>query len=390
VGESNRLTAKFVEQVKTAGIYRDGAGLLLRVEPSGSKRWVLRTTVKGRRRDVGLGSAQEVSLREARDEAGTLRRLARNGEDPVARRRQARGAFVTFEAAAEEVHKQRTDLWRNAKHGGQWMSTLRTYAFPVIGKSPVGKIESADVLRILAPIWLTKPETARRLRQRIRIVLDWAVAAGHRPHLSVNAADAVRAGLPKQPRKVQHHRAVPWKKIPTFVAQVHETPSVEAIRFALEFLILTAARTGEVIYAKWPEIDFAAATWTLPASRMKAKREHRVPLSPAALQILTECRALWPDSTFVFRGRHLGEPLSNMSMLMLMRRLGRKEVPHGLRSSFRDWAADNRKDRDLAEAALAHALPDRTEAAYRRSDLFEARRALMEEWAAFVSGSETR
>ena len=387
MGESNRLSAKFVEKVKTAGVYRDGAGLLLRVEPSGSKRWVLRATVKGRRRDVGLGSAQEVSLREARDEASALRRLARNGEDPIAMRRQAKGAVVTFEDAAETVHKQRTDLWRNTKHGDQWMSTLRTYAFPEIGKLPVGKIEAADVLRVLAPIWLAKPETARRVRQRIRVILDWAVAAGHRPHISVNAAEAVRAGLPKQPRKVEHHRAIPWRKVPAFIAQMRETPSIEAIRFALEFLILTAARTGEVITATWPEIDFEAATWTIPASRMKAKREHRVPLSPAALQILTECRTLWPNGTFVFPGRRPGEPLSNMSMLMLMRRLGRKEVPHGLRSSFRDWAADNRKDRDLAEAALAHALPDRTEAAYRRSDLFEARRALMEDWAAFVQGT---
>jgi hypothetical protein len=222
---------------------------LLRVEPSGSKRWVLRTTVKGRRRDVGLGSARDVSLRDARDEAGALRKLARSGEDPAAKRRHERSGYVTFEAAAEAVHSQRSDLWRNAKHGAQWISTLRAYACPVIGKLPVDKIESADVLRVLAPIWLTKPETARRVRQRIRVVLEWAVAAGHRPHLSVNAADAVRAGLPKQPRDQQHHRAIPWSKIPGFVVRVRETRSFEAVRFALEFLILTAARTGEVLHA---------------------------------------------------------------------------------------------------------------------------------------------
>jgi integrase len=384
MGESNRLTTKFIEQVKTAGVYRDGAGLFLRVEPTGSKRWVLRTTVKGRRRDVGLGSALNVSLREARDEAGALRKLARAGEDPAAKRRQERSGLVTFEAAAEAVHSQRADLWRNAKHGAQWIASLRAYAFPLIGKIPIGKVESADVLRVLAPIWLTKPETARRVRQRIRTVLDWAVAAGHRPHLSVNAADAVRAGLPKQPSGQQHHRAIPWDKVPTFVDRVRATASFESVRFALEFLILTAARTGEVVYATWPEIDFDSATWTVPAARMKAKREHRVPVSRPALQILNECRALWPNSKFVFPGRHDGSPLSNMSLLMLMRRLGCKEVPHGLRSSFRDWAAYNRKDRDLAEAALAHALPDRTEAAYRRSDLFELRRVLMEEWGSFV------
>jgi integrase len=353
MGESNRLNAKFVEHVKTAGVYRDGAGLLLRVESSGSKRWVLRTTVKGRRRDVGLGSAQDVSLQDARDEANTLRRLARNGEDPLVKRRQARGGIVTFEVAAEAVHKQRSDQWRNAKHGRQWMSTLRTYGFPMIGKMPVGKIESGDVLRVLAPIWSIKPETARRVRQRIGIILEWAVAAGHRPHLSVNAAHAARAGLPKQLRKVRHHPAVPWKKLPAFIASVRQTSNLESVRYALEFLILTTARTAEVIYATWPEIDLTTSTWTVPESRMKATLEHRVPLSSAALQVLIECRAFWPKSTFVFPGRHPDKTLSNMSMLMPMRRLGREEVPHGFRSSFRVWAADNRKDRDLAEAALA-------------------------------------
>jgi integrase len=212
------------------------------------------------------------------------------------------------------------------------------------------------------------------------------VAAGHRPHLSVNAADAVRAGLPKQPRDQQHHRAIAWIKIPRFVAQVRGTRSFEAVRLALEFLVLTAARTGEVLHATWSEVDFDSATWTIPAARMKAKRDHRVPLSQSAMQVLIECRALWPASKFVFPGRYDGTPLSSTSLLMLMRRLDYKEVPHGLRSSFRDWAADNRKDRDLAEAALAHSLPDRTEAAYRRSDLFDLRRTLMEEWAEFAAG----
>jgi integrase len=325
-------------------------------------------------------------LREVRDEAAALRRLARAGQDPAARRRESKKMVLTFEAAVEKVHAQRMALWRNGKHGAQWISTLRTYAFPQIGKVPVGEVQAADVLGVLNPIWLTKPETARRLRQRIRVVLDWAVAAGHRPHLSVNAADAVRAGLPKQPRQRQHHRAVPWKAISNFIREVRATPSAESVRLALEFLVLTAARTGEVLYARWTEIDFPGAIWTIPASRMKSKREHRVPLAEPALQILRECRALWPNSELIFPGRDERKPLSNMALLMLMRRLGRKEVPHGLRSSFRDWAADNRKDRDLAEAALAHVLSDRTEAAYQRSDLFEARQGLMGQWADFVRG----
>jgi integrase len=387
MGNSNSLTVKFVDQLRTPGVYRDGLGLLLRVEASGAKRWVLRTTVNGRRRDIGLGSAREVTLREARDEATALRKLARSGQDPVAHRRKIKQEQLTFAQAAEKVHAQNTGSWRNGKHVAQWITTLRTYAFPMIGKMPVGNIQSADVLRVLTPIWVTKPETARRVRQRIRVVLDWAVTASHRSARSVNAADAVRAGLPKQPRHRRHHPAVPWKGIPTFVRQLRQTPSAESVRFALEFLILSAARTGEVVGARWPEIDIANTTWTVPAARMKSHRDHRVPLSQPALQLLTECRERWPTSEFVFPGRDGKRPLSNMALLMLMRRLGRKEVPHGLRSSFRDWAAENRKDRDLAEAALAHALPDRTEAAYRRSDLFEARRNLMEAWASFVCGS---
>jgi integrase len=251
----------------------------------------------------------------------------------------------------------------------------------------VGDVQAADVLKVLVPIWLTKPETARRVRQRIGIVLDWATTAGHRSSLTVNAAQAVRAGLPKQARRNRHHPAVPWREIPVFVKQLREAPSTEAVRFALEFALLTAARTGETIGARWPEIDFDGRTWTVPAARMKGHREHRVPLSEPALQILQACRERWPESKFVFPGRDENGPLSNMALLMLMRRLGRKEVPHGLRSSFRDWAADTRKDRDVAEAALAHASTDKTEAAYLRSDLFEARRQLMGDWARFVGSA---
>jgi integrase len=373
LGKSNRLTAKFVDQIKSKGTYRDGSGLLLRVEPSGAKRWVLRITVGGRRRDIGLGSGREVSLREAREQAYDLRRVARSGQDPTAYRRTHGAEMMSFRAASEAVHQKRCELWQNRKHGDQWISTLRTYAFPVIGDLAVGMVEAAHVLRVLEPIWLAKPETARRVRQRIRTVLDWAVAAGHRSSLSVNAADAVPSGLSRQPRNRKHHPAVPWQDIPAFVIQVQTANCGLAVKLALEFLLLTAARTVETIGARWNEIDLAAATWTVPATRMKSRREHRVPLSESALRILRECRLRWPNSDFVFPGRDEHQPLSDMALLMCMRRLGLTSVPHGLRSSFRDWAADTRQDRDLAEAALAHALPSQTEAAYRRSDLFEAK-----------------
>jgi integrase len=388
MGESNRLSAKFVEQIKTPGIYRDGNGLILRVKPKGkapgvTKYWLLRVTVKGRSRDFGIGSTSEVSLREARDMAHDMRKVVRSGGDPVAKRQTDRHGVVTFAMAAEKVHAQRLKSWGNAKHRDQWINTLRTYAFPIIGKVPAADVQSADALKVLLPIWLQKPETARRVRQRLGAVLTWAVANGHRSPSLVNAAVACGPGLPRQPRRDNHHAAVPWEDIPAFTAAVRNSESREAVRLALEFLLLTATRTSEVLGAKWAEVDRDTATWTIPASRMKGKREHRVPLSQPALDVLDACRARWPAATHVFPGRH-GKGLSNMALLMLMRRLKRTEVPHGLRSSFRDWAADMRKASDLAEAALAHVLRNKVEAAYQRSDLFEARRDLMDEWAAFA------
>lgn len=390
MGESNRLSAKFIEQVKTPGIYRDGNGLILRVKHKGkapgvTKYWLLRVTVKGRRRDFGIGSASDINLREARDMAHEMRKVVRSGGDPVAKRQADRHGAVTFAMATEKVHAQLLKSWGNAKHRDQWINTLRTYAFPMIGKVPVADVQSADALKVLLPIWLQKPETARRVRQRLGAVLTWAVANGHRSPSLANAAVACGPGLPRQPRRDNHHAAVPWRDIPAFTAAVRASESGEAVRLALEFLLLTVTRTSDVLGARWNEIELDGATWRIPASRMKAKREHRVPLSRPALDILKTCRARWPQSAYVFPGRHR-KGLSNMALLMAMRRLKRKEVPHGLRSSFRDWAADNREDGDLAEAALAHTLKNKVEAAYLRSDLFDLRRGLMEKWAGWACG----
>ncbi len=382
---SNRLTAVFVQQVRTPGVYRDGDGLLLRVEPSGSRRWVLRTSVKGKRVDIGLGSAREVALKDARNLATELRREARAGRNPVSKQREARGKILSFQDAAKAVHAQRDGGWRNAKHARQWLTSLETYAFASFGSKAVADIEPADVLAALSPIWLNKPETARRVRQRIRVVLDWAVAAGHRSQLVVNAADAVKMGLPKQPRRDGHHAAIPWREVPAFITAVRDSGNAESVRLCLEFTVLTASRSGESRGATWSEFDFDSATWTVPAARMKAHRVHRVPLAPRTVEILMDCRTLWPTSDLVFPGRD-GKSLSDMTLTMLMRRLNRTEVPHGMRSSFRDWCADNRWDRDLAEAALAHVLASKVEASYRRSDLLDARRPMMEAWAEFLFG----
>jgi integrase len=388
MGKPNQLSAKFVEAVKTPGLYRDGLGLLLRVEPTGAKRWVLRTPVNGKRRDLGLGAVRDLTLAQARDKAADMRKAARDGRDPTAERKGS----LTFAEAAKQAHAQRSKGFSNGKHNAQWITTLETYAFPTMGKKLVSDIEPADVLKVLSPIWLEIPETARRVRQRIGVVLDWASTEGYRPAHLVNAAQPVTKALPKQPRRKKHHPAVPWRDAPKFLVKVRECPSTDAVRYALEFLLLTAARTKEVRLATWSEIDLEAACWTRPAAHMKAKVPHRVPLSAQAVQLLREVRARWPNCRLVFPGRYGKEPLTDMAMLMLMRRLkwldghGNGCVPHGLRSTFRDWGGDNRHDRDLLEAQLAHELENDTESAYARSDLFDQRKPVMHAWADFCCG----
>jgi integrase len=384
VAKANALTSIFVKQCRRAGVYRDGQGLMLRVEPTGTKRWVLRITVRGKRRDVGLGSASDVSLVDARDRAFELRRLARDGVDPVGAQRAARTTIPTFAEAAAMVHRQRLKGWSNGKHRDQWINTLRDHAFPEIGDKLVSEISTADVLAVLTPIWLTKHETARRVRQRTRAVLEWAAVAGHRE--GTNPAVNVGAGLPRQPDQARRHfEAMPYADVPAFIRKLRPVANGEIVRLSLEFLILTAARTNEVTGGRWTEIDMDEAAWTIPVGRMKARRQHRVPLSPRCLEILTRVSALGPKGELIFPGQ-CGKPLSNMAMAMLMRRLGRKETVHGFRSSFRDWAAETTNfPREVCEAALAHTVENKVERAYRRSDLFTKRRALMLAWTEYVS-----
>jgi integrase len=380
----------FVKQCRQAGVYRDGQGLLLRVGPTGAKRWVLRITVRGKRRDVGIGSAKDVSLVEARNRAFELRRLAREGKDPVSAQRAARTSVPTFKDAATRVHCQRIKGWSNGKHRTQWINTLRDHAFPFIGNKPVSEVCTADVLNVLTPIWLTKHETAKRVRQRVRAVLEWAAVAGYRD--GVNPADTVSSGLPRAPRQEHHHEAVPYQQVPRFVQTIRQSSSSEIVRLALEFLILTAARTGEVIGARWSEIDIKNDIWIIPVTRMRKgiPREHRVPLSPRCVELLQRAQELRPNGELIFPGRR-GKPISNMAMAMLMRRLGRSETVRGFRSSFRDWAAETTNyPREVCEAALAHRVESKVERAYRRSDLFEKRHQLMGEWERFVTGRKTR
>ena len=311
-----------------AGRYFDGLGLHLFIKPSGSASWVLRVTVGGRRKDIGLGSTDVVSLAEARERARQYRSVAKAGGDPIADKRKASRSVPTFGQAARLVHAQHAPSWRNAKHGAQWLSTLETYAFPTIGSLRVDQIDVPAVLKVLAPIWLTRPETARRVRQRIRSVLDWARAAGHRD--GENPVGPVLAkALPRQTGTAGHHAAMPYSDVPEFVRRLRESPASEVVRLAFEFLILTAARTSEVLGARKSEIDLEARVWNIAPERMKAGRPHRVPLSPRAVEILRRAFELSADSELVFQGARAGRPLSTMAFLMLLRRMGVSATAHG-------------------------------------------------------------
>ena len=380
-----RLTAPHVKNAKKPGRYADGNGLYLFVEPSGAKRWILRTVVGGRRRDIGLGSTQLVSLADARVEAARLRRMARTGGDPLAERRRERRPMLTFKEAATKVHEALAPTFRNAKHRAQWLASLEADVFPVFGGHLVDTIDSADVLKALNPIWTTKAETARRVKQRIKMVLDWAKAAGYRT--GDNPVDALTTVLAKSRTAAKHHAALPFSGVPAFLQTLRAAEAADSVKLAFEFLILTAARTGDVIGARWDEIDTEGKTWIIPAGRMKAGREHRVPLSVRCLELLEGAKEIADGGPFVFPGRSLNAPLSNMAFLMLLRRVNADNVTaHGFRSAFRDWAAERTHyPQAVCEAALAHVLKDKTEAAYFRSDLFDRRRKLMDAWAKFAT-----
>jgi len=386
-----RLSALHVRRMSKPGRYADGMGLYLFIDPNGAKRWIWRGAVNGKRCDLGIGPVALVSLSDARAEAVRLKTIAWKGGDPRAERRRERKVVPTFSEAAKQVHAAHGATFRNPKHKAQWLSSLEADVFPVFGQRPVNTIESADVLKALTPIWNTKPETARRLKQRIRVVLDWARASGYRS--GDNPVHGVTLVLPKHKTQQAHHPALPYAEVPAFIELLRSADTNRSIRSAFEFLILTAARTGEVVNARWDEIDLEAKTWTIPAVRMKTGREHRVPLSTRCVELLEATRKIADGGPYVFPGRSPKTALSNMALLMLLRRIGRTDITaHGFRSSFRDWAAEKNDNtpRTVVEAALAHVVRDRTEAAYFRSDLFELRRKLMENWTKFATAKPAK
>jgi integrase len=382
--QEKRLTAAAVRTIKEPGFYGDGNGLYLKVDATGARRWVQRLVTHGKRRDIGLGSATLVSLADAREQALQHRKAARAGDDPIAAKARST-AILTFEEAAKKVHDLQAPTWRNAKHGQQWLNTLETFVYPYFGSKRIDTVTSADVLTALTPIWNTRAETARRVKQRIGTVMKWAMAQGWR---SDNPADTITKALPKHDRsKIVHRKALPYNAVADAVARVRGSDAGLATKLAFEFLVLTATRSGETREAAWSEFDRDKGIWTIPAARMKAKKPHRVPLSVRALAILGEAETLKQDgSDLVFPGTKTGKPLSDMTLSKLMKELGIAAVPHGFRSSFRDWAGEaTNHPREVVEFALAHVIKDKAEAAYARSDLFEKRRALMSDWSACVS-----
>jgi integrase len=379
-----KLTARGVASQKKSGRHSDGGGLYLVVDENGSKRWVFLFRWEGRQPEMGLGPLSAVPLARARELAAECRALLASGISPLEARKSERAApaSTTFGTFATSFIELNEPGWRNAKHRQQWKNTLRDHAKPLRSKRLDG-ITTEDVLAVLTPIWQVRPETASRLRGRIERILDAAKVSGLRS--GENPArwrGHLQALLPK-PKKLSrgHHRALAYSEVPAFMARLRERPAIAAR--ALEFLILTAARSGEVLNARWEEVDIETKLWRVPPSRMKGGREHRVPLSDRALAILEEVKQLGSGEHFIFPGQRPRRPLSGMALEMLLRRFGITEAtPHGFRSSFRDWAGNETSaPREVAEAVLAHAIGDRTEQSYRRSDALAKRRKLMDAWA---------
>lgn len=381
-----KLTVLQVKAAKLPGRYSDGQGLMLQVKPSGARSWVVRVQVNGKRRDFGLGSANDITLSEARESAAATRKLFRAGNDPVAAKRAsqaASAAIPSFREAAERAHADQKSGWRNLKHQAQWLSSLEAYAFPSLGQLRVDEVDAAMIGAALTPIWLSKPETARRVRQRITAVLDWAHGKGLRA--SEAPTRSIGKLLPRQPKRDGHFAAMPYSELASFMEALTARDTMG--RLALRFLILTACRSGEVRGATWDEIDLSKNEWTIPAGRMKAGKAHIVPLSKAAVNVLTKVESLrtTAGNQHIFPGLR-GKQLSDMTLTKVLRSAEPTNATvHGFRSSFRDWAAEcTQISGEVVEAALAHTNSNRVEAAYRRTNYLEKRRPLMERWAEYV------
>lgn len=379
-----RLTAVKAKSLNKPGRYGDGNGLYLNIAKGGTKSWVQRLTIDGTRRDIGLGGYPAVSLSQARESASKNKSAVANGINPIVGKRRA--AIPTFREAARKVHAINLPTWRNPKHAAQWISTLETYVFPSIGEMKIDTIGKADVLVCLTPIWASKAEIARRVRQRIRSVFSWAMAHDYIRHNP--AGEGIDAALPAMPRIKAHHRSLPYQEVPALLESIDATRASIASKLCMRFVILTACRSGEARRAAWGEVDLETATWTLSGERMKDGKPHRVPLSDSTLEVLGAAAAIYDRSGLAFPSPvSPGRPLSDMTLTKILRdnRLADRATVHGFRSSFRVWAEERTSASHAAmELALAHAVGSAVEQAYMRSDLLEQRRELMQQWADYL------
>lgn len=382
----DRMPLLTAAEVKNAGPgkHQDGQGLFLRVYESGAKCWVLRLTVDRRRREIGLGGWPEVSLADARRKTLEHRAAVAGGRDILAEKRRAR--VPTFREAAKSVHEAHRPRWRSDRHAANWWASLEKHAFPEIGDMRVDRINQSDVLRVLTPIWTTRPEVARKTRQRIRTILRWAMAHGY---VQFNmAGEVIEGALPPMPRVKSHFRSLPYSKVAEALAVVEESGASPSAKLCLRFVVLTAARSGEARNATWDEIDFETCEWKIPAERMKAASEHRVPLSEAAMDVLGRAKACHDGSDLVFPSPlKPGRPLSDMTLTKILRDVGLSDraTVHGFRASFRTWALEETDAPwAVAEAALAHSLGDSVQQAYIRGDAYDKRRKLMDQWADYL------
>ena len=381
-----KLTVAHVRRLSESGRYGDGETLFLNVARGGSKSWIQRITIDGHRRDIGLGGWPVVSLAEARELAFENRRVVRRGGDPLAEKRRAR--MPTFREAARRTFDANRPRWRNAKHVSQWMQTLERHALPKIGGAPVDRITQADVLHVLTPIWTERPETARKVRQRIRSVFAWCQAHGY---VENNAAgEGINGALPSMPKQRRHYRALPYSEVAGALDAVDAGRASLTVKACLRFVVLTACRSGEARGATWDEIDLDAATWTIPAERTKTERPHRVPLSVEALAVLRKMGPLEAGSGLVFPSpQRAGRAMSDMTLTKALRNvgLGARATVHGFRTSFRTWASERTNaEHAVMELCLSHTVGSAVEQAYARSDLFDKRRRLMDRWATYLGG----
>jgi integrase len=393
----SKLNTRFVATAQN-GLHADGNNLYLNVNAArNSKSWIFRYSINGKRREMGIGSAALISLSEARNIAHDCRKLLKSGIDPLEHKRKTKqdaanlnATKISFKIAAAKYIASHESGWTNSKHSAQWKNTLKDHAFPVIGDKDVADITLQDVLTVLTPIWISKTETATRVRSRIQKILDWSIALGYRTGDNPARSELVTTQIPapSKIKKVTHHKALPYIRLNEFISKIQGKQCIAS--FALEFLINTASRTSEVTGATWDEIDIDGKTWIVPAERMKMRKEHRVPLNSRCIEILNLLKEISDESNFIFPGRDKSYHISDMTMSRHMKRLGFSETVHGFRSSFKDWAVEQTNHPNIvSEQALAHVVGG-VEGAYRRGDLLAKRAILMEEWCCYLKTKQAK